>query len=113
MVERELSVAGDTRLVRCEQKGAAIAWPIPLDNFLDGLVDACDDVGQPTSRKELAAAILFAASRDGEELSQLLLNYRRAFVADVAPAEAQGENVIPFQVKRPGPRPRRGVDRQG
>ena len=106
MVEREISFRGDERLDRCEAKGAAITWPIPLDNLLDRLVAAADDAGQRTSRKELAAALLFAAPREGEPLARLVTDYRKAKVADVVPAEPPSDNVVPFYVRRPGPRPR-------
>ncbi|MGA2210862.1 MAG: hypothetical protein ABSH30_14630 [Acidimicrobiales bacterium] len=108
MVERELSFPSESRLVRCEAKGAAISWPIPLDNLLDHLVELCDDYGQPTNRKELAAAIVFDAPRDGAALAERLLAYRRATIAELAPEGSAGENVIPFHVRRPGPRPKRG-----
>lgn len=66
MVEREVSFGANDRLDRCEPKGAAITWPIPLDNLLDLLVGLADDAGQKTTRKELAAAIVLGAPRDGE-----------------------------------------------
>ena len=105
-MEREISFRSDERLDRCEAKGAAITWPIPLDNLLDVLVTLADDAGQKTTRKELAAAVVLAAPRDGATLADLVTAYRRAKVVDVAPPEAAGDNVIPFQVRRPGPRPR-------
>jgi len=105
MVEREVSLGADERLDRCETKGAAITWPIPLDNFLDRLVDLADEAGQKTSRKELAAAILLHSPRDGDALAALVTAYRRAKVRDVYPAPVKGKNVL-FHVKRPGPRSR-------
>ncbi len=109
MVERRLSFARDERLVRCEAKGASIAWPIPLDNLVDRLVELSDEFGQPTSRKELVAAIVLAAPRDGEALSELLLAYRRASVADVGAKSSDTENVVSFEIRRPGPRPKKGT----
>lgn len=109
MVERKVSFDREERLVRCREKGASITWPLPLDNLLDRLVETSDEFGQPTSRKELAAAVLFAAPRDGEALAELLLAYRRAHVADVAPGGSAADNVIDFEVRRPGPRPKRGA----
>ena len=105
-VEREIRFRSDERLDRCEAKGAAITWPIPLDNLLDVLVRLADDAGQKTTRKELAAALLLAAPRDGATLANLVTAYRQAKVADVASPAVAGDNVIPFQVRRPGPRPR-------
>lgn len=109
MVQREVHFRADQRLDRCEAKGAAITWPIPLDGLLDQLVSAADEAGQKTTRKELAAAILLAAPRDGEALATLVTEYRKATVARVLPEVVSGDNVIPFQIQRPGPR-RRGID---
>jgi hypothetical protein len=99
----------EERLVRCREKGASITWPLPLDNLLDRLVEISDEFGQPTSRKELAAAIVFAAPRDGDDLAELLLAYRRAQVSDIAPEGVAAENVIDFEVRRPGPRPKKSA----
>ncbi len=106
MVEREVSFRASERLDRCEAKGAAITWPIPLDNFLDRLVALADEAGQKTTRKELAAAIILQAPREGDALAALVTTYRKATVADVCPPANSHRNVIPFQVRRPGPRPR-------
>lgn len=106
MVEREVSFRASERLDRCEAKGAAITWPIPLDNWLDQLVALADEAGQKTTRKELAAAIILQAPRDGDALAELVTSYRKAKVSDVCPPTSSRQNVIPFQVRRPGPRPR-------
>jgi hypothetical protein len=106
MVERQVPIEADRRLDRCEAKGAAISWPIPLDNLLDALVDAADDAGMKTTRKELAAAIVLAAPREGEVLSKIVTRYRKAKVADVVP-EVPADNVVPFHIRKPGPRPKR------
>lgn len=81
MVEREVSFRASERLDRCEAKGAAITWPIPLDNFLDRLVALADEAGQKTTRKELAAAIILQAPREGDALAVLVTTYRKATVA--------------------------------
>lgn len=106
MVEREVSFRANERLDRCESKGAAITWPIPLDNWLDQLVALADEAGQKTTRKELAAAIVLQAPRDGDTLAQLVTTYRKAKVSDVCSPRDAKQNVVPFQVRRPGPRPR-------
>jgi hypothetical protein len=54
------------------------------NNLLDRLLLICDEAAQPTTRKELAAAILFAAPRGAAALGRYLVNYRLAKVADVA-----------------------------
>lgn len=106
MVQREVYFRAEQRLDRCEAKGAAITWPIPLDGLLDRLVAAADEAGQKTTRKELAAALLLAAPRDGQPLANLVTEYRKATVAHVLSEAVSGEDPIPFQIQRPGPRPR-------
>jgi hypothetical protein len=107
MVEREIPYRREDRLVRCEAKGASITWPIPLDNLVDDHVTNAVEVGPKKTRRELVAAVLLAVPRDGERLAELITTYRKAKVADVAPNEAQGENVIAFRVRGPGPRVQR------
>lgn len=106
MVERQVSFRSEDRLDLCQQKNAAVSWPIPLDSLLDVLVGLADDAAQRTTRKELAAAILFAAPRNGDELAALLTRYRSARVVDVAPGASAGESAIPFRIRRSGPRSR-------
>jgi hypothetical protein len=99
----------DARLAKCEQKNAAIIWPLPIDYRLDRLVEAVEEVGERTSRKELAAAIVLDAPDSPDELSQLLRRYRMARVEDAGLTVPEGENVVSIQRYKPGPRPRRSA----
>ncbi len=93
-------------LVReCPQKQAAVSWPLPVDMHLDVLLAQAEAAGERTNRKELAAAIVAAATFTDAQLEKVLKRYRRSRVRDLIPV-AEGENVIPFEQSRPGPRTR-------
>jgi hypothetical protein len=109
MAERERQFPLDARLANCELKNAAIRWPLPIDDRLDTLVEAVEDVGERTTRKELAAAILLAATESPDQLSQLLRRYRTALVRDASLTVPEGENVVSIHRHKPGPRPRRSA----
>ena len=93
------------RLDQCVAKGAALTWPIPLDEHLDRLRERVESVGERTNRRELAAALLFAAPKDADELAVLLKRYRTATVADLG-LVVTGENIIELARHKPGPRKR-------
>lgn len=91
-------------LVReCPQKQAAVSWPLPVDMYLDRLVNQAMAAGERTNRKELTAALVATASLSDTQLERMLKRYRLAKVRDLIPV-AEGENVIPFERSRPGPR---------
>jgi hypothetical protein len=91
-------------LVReCPQKQAAVSWPLPVDMHLDRLVAQAENAGEKTNRKELAAAIIATATFSNSQLEKVLKRYRRSRVRDVIPVP-EGENVVPFEQSRPGPR---------
>jgi hypothetical protein len=74
---------------------------------LDDLVDLVEVRGGRTSRKELAAALLYSAPPKVATLERLLRNYRNARVDDAVIREGTREgNVIVFPVRKPGPRRR-------
>ena len=101
---REIRIDRGTPLDACEGKGAAVVWPLPLDAHVDDLVGFVEAVHERTSRKELVAAIVFAAPADGKRLAKILRDYRAATVGDLAPASDIGEDVAVFERHRPGPR---------
>lgn len=73
-------------------KPAAISWPYPADRRLDQLVELANRAGANTRRHELAAALVAAASVDGDELLRLVVAWRRCAVRDVVinvPSSAQ------------------------
>jgi hypothetical protein len=72
--------------------------PRPLDRQLDLLVGQTEEVGERTSRKELAAALILAAPTSEEDVGELLRRYRRAEVRPIRGVARRGRG-----------RPRRGV----
>jgi hypothetical protein len=94
----------DEKLIASEETNAAIDWPLAVHHRLDQLVACAVDEGERTTRKELAAAIVFSAPESGAQLSKVLRKYRRARVRDALLNVPTGENVV--ELKRPGPGPR-------
>jgi hypothetical protein len=91
-------------LVRdCAQKQAAVAWPLPVDMHLDGLLSQADAAGENTSRKELAAAIIASTMLTDARLGKLLRWYRTVKVRELL-AVPDGDNVVRFTRRKPGPR---------
>ena len=91
-------------LVRdCPQKAAAVSWPLPVDMRLDGLLSQADAAGENTSRKELAAAIIASAKFSDVQLGKLLRWYRTLKVRELLTVP-DGDNVVRFSKRKPGPR---------
>lgn len=89
-------------------KNAAIVWPTALDARLDYLLGLVAQRHR-TDRRELAAAIMFAASDDADELGRMLDRYRQAVTREALQhldAARSGDNVIELPKHKPGPRPR-------
>jgi hypothetical protein len=80
--------------------------PLALDQRLDVLVGRADAVGERTNRREVLAALLFAADMDGEQLGDTIRRYRRATVRD-AVLDVPAGKVLDFKRHAPGPRARR------
>lgn len=85
----------------------AFALPTVLSARLDVLVEAADRGGEPTSRKELLAAILLHARPDEHELATLVARYRKSQVCDALIA-GEDEKRFLAPERPPGPRARRG-----
>ena len=105
MATKRYQIDPRERLDRCPSKGAALTWPVPLDEHLDRLRETVEAGGERTTRRELAAAILFSAPTDRDRLARLLRKYRLATVAQLG-HDALGENVVEFSSHKPGPRAR-------
>ena len=104
MAGREVQLDPDARLTDCPEKPSAIAWPMPVDRRLDELVAVARDYGERTNRKELAAAIVLGSPDDGERLSELLRQFRRAKARDAVLSDPGADNVLHLPRHRPGPR---------
>jgi hypothetical protein len=79
-----------------------IRLPRVIDERLARLVDlvAADKVG-PTNKRELAAALIFAAEPGGLALWDKLLSYRRATVGDAAFWVPDDDDLVPLGRRRP------------
>jgi hypothetical protein len=84
-----------------------VELPWPVDERLGRLVDLVRDEGLgPTSKRELAAALLYAASPAGLQLWEAVVNYRRATVRDAAFWASKDDERVTFQPRKPGPKSR-------
>jgi hypothetical protein len=99
----------DSRLRDSAERGVSMDWPLAISERLDALVELAEDEGENTSRKELTAALLLAAPEIGEELSVLLKTYRRALARDALLSPDSAGDVIKFEQRKPGRRPRRSA----
>lgn len=96
-------ISADQLVRDSPHKQAAVSWPLPIDMHLEQLLNRAEEAGENTSRRELAAAIIAATNLNGEELGGLLRRYRTTRVRDLLPVP-EGQNVLPFRKRPPGPR---------
>jgi hypothetical protein len=87
------------------KRGTFLTWEPPIDHRAKDLVRLVRDEGaENTTKSELVAALVLAATENPEELSRLLRKYRKAKVAD---AQVRGGQIVSLDEKRrPGPIPR-------
>ncbi len=96
----------NTKAHRAMNKAAAISWPLPADRRLDQLVSLANDAGAATHRNELTAAMVAAATPDGDHLLGLVVSWRRLAVRDVVIDVEPDAQVIYLPRYRPGRRRR-------
>jgi hypothetical protein len=94
------------RVCSYPQRQAAISWPLPVDAKLEELLNSARAVGERTSRREIAAAIIAMTPIDGTALSDTLRRYRLAQVGEILPSSDRASNVVFIQH---GPGPRKGA----
>ena len=106
-MERQIDSIDDNKpLPACQDKNAAVRWPLPIDYRLDQLVERSAEVGERTTRKELLASLVLAAPDDPEELSRIVRRFRMSKASDAVlrdEIERDG-NVLKFPRHKPGPR---------
>jgi hypothetical protein len=85
-------------------KSAAVSWPFPVDRRLDQLVELANQAGANTRRHELVAALVAAATTDGEELLHLVIGWRKRLVRDVVLDVPQAADVVDIPRYPPGRR---------
>jgi hypothetical protein len=100
-------ISADTRLLDCPEGRVGLALPLPISDRLDALVDSLEAIGEKTSRKDLLASLILAASARGEELAPVVKRYRLATARDVRLDGKTNESTVPLHSRRPGPRPRK------
>jgi hypothetical protein len=82
----------------------AIGMSVPdvIDQRLDALVARLDEIGYPTTRKDVVAALILHAPEDDEHLAVLPIRLRTSVVRD---ALMPGQKLLaPGRSRKPGPR---------
>ncbi len=99
----ETSLDANSRVIDNPQRSAAVSWPLPVDAWLERLVEQAKDAGENTSRKEVVAALVATSKPSAAQLGKMLRRYRTMKVREILPVP-EGENVVPFTRQPPGPR---------
>jgi hypothetical protein len=94
---------------RTVSKPAAVSWPFPLDRRLDQLVELANQAGANTRRHELAAALVAAASPDGDALLGLVIAWRKSRVRHVVLDVPDAAQVVDIPRYPPGRRRSTGL----
>ena len=100
-------IPGDARLKSCPEWPAGIDWPIPIDQRLDVLCELADDAGADTTRKELAAALVLAATEAPSRLKGLVDRYRIASARQAAASAIDEDRVLQIRTRKRGRRSKR------
>ena len=104
MTERNRHTASPAeKLCGSRDKQPGIRWPIAVDNRLDRLVDAANDAGLNTTRRELIAAIV-ASHTDSPRALEKLIKYYRTVTLDKLSGQ---QNVTEIRLVEHGPGPRK------
>ena len=96
----------DTPLPRSPDRSIGLVLPVVLSDRLDKLVMIAEQHGERTSRREIVAALLLAATPSGNTLSQLIHGYRRAEVSAALIGTRADDKAFVVPTSKPGPRPR-------
>jgi hypothetical protein len=98
-----MSLDADSFVIDNPEKPASINWPVTVEVRLEQLLAQAKAAGERTSRKELVAALVATSKLSDVQLGRMLRKYRTARVRDILPVP-EGENVVPFSKRPPGPR---------
>jgi hypothetical protein len=96
----------DERLIDTPERNQGLDWPLPVDMWLDSLVESARRAGMTTTRKELSAALVTSVEPGEEALVDLIRSYRRRTGRDLLGVSDDADNVIAFERRPPGPRKR-------
>ena len=104
---QDINFNPDDRLVEVRERNLGVLVPIPLSERVEALTERLYLEGHGrVSRKELIAALLYAAAEDTAELAAILKDYRTARVRDALVGWDTSTNVVSFPRRAPGPRAR-------
>jgi hypothetical protein len=103
------AILADTPLATLDERSVGLALSAPLSERLDALVRLVEASGDRTSRKELIAALILAATPNGEDLAGCVRSYRTALARDALLDPDRAPDELASEVRKPGPRRRRPV----
>jgi hypothetical protein len=98
----------EASLLGVKTKQTSLAWPHPVDERLEAMVDAAIDAGERTDRREILAALVSTTDVSGAALAKRIRKYRGMDVGEVLPGPdvpPSGEVELPN--RPPGRRPGR------
>ncbi len=99
-------INADTPLRKSPECTVGLQLPIPLSVRVDDLVTLAEQASERTSRKEVIAALIYAAPTDQATLSRIIRCYREARARD-APIGDCTASRISLPSHKPGPRRRK------
>jgi hypothetical protein len=102
-----VAIKPDASLASCAEFRIGVGVPAPLSGRLDALVELANSAAANTSRKEVLAALLLAASADPDVLAALVRSYRTARVEDAIVKGTDRDRFLRPEPAPTGPRPRR------
>ena len=100
--------ARDALLRRQRDHGSSIRLPLPLSEYLDLLVVASDDAGEPTGRSELIAAMIANTEDSGDECARLVRQYKQMKCGELGHLFAR-DKIVYLSPPKPGRRRRDSV----
>lgn len=97
------TIGSGGKLIDSPDKQPGFRWPVVVDQLLDRLVEAANEAGAGTNRKELIAALVATSgSQTGEKLGKAVRQYRTMTVKQTLGESEEG--VVRLIHHGPGPR---------
>lgn len=108
--KRTTRVHASEKLAQSPDKQPGLRWPEAVDQVVDRMVEAANNAGANTTRRELVAAVMVAQERDGANLLNLLVDYRTITVGQALHRDSNDGDIIDLPRSGPGRRPREGAN---
>jgi hypothetical protein len=108
MTPDEFELDPELPLRKAPERAIGVYIPTPLSKRLDLLVELLERAGIRAFRKDLVAALILAAPESEDDLSRLVISYRKAASREAALGENGAAQVLELRPDKPGRRPRRG-----